>query len=416
MRVTLVGYGTRGDVQPIVALAKGLKCAGHDVTVCAAENFGAWITSHGLGFAPIRVDVQAMMQSDDGVAWVEAGNALSQMGVMRRLFAQVGERVAQDILTAAKHADLLIGGFTSDAFVGAVAETLGLPHINAALQPLYPTTRGEATILPFRAEGDSILNRALGHMAELFLFGVFERPMNTFRRSLALASKSRRRYYKDVHAMTVLCGYSEHVVPRPPDWPTNICVTGYWFLDEDAQWQPPAELTAFIAAGEPPVYIGFGSMSTGDADGKSDTVVRAVRISGRRVVIARGWAGLAGEAKSDDIYILKSAPHAWLFPRMAGVVHHGGAGTTAAGFRAGVPQFVVPHFADQPYWARRAHDLGVAPKPVDQFKLTSEALAQGICALIDDTTLHTNAAALGQRIRAEDGVGNAVRAIGRVVR
>jgi len=413
MRIVLVGYGTRGDVQPIIALAKGLRCACHDVTVCAAENFGPWIQSHGVGFAPIHVNVQAMMQSEYGVAWVESRSYLSQLSVMRRLFEQVGAGVAKDILAAASSADLLIGGFTSDCFVGAAAEKQGDAHINAALQPWYPTTYGPATLVPTRARGHSLFNRLSGYMAERSLYNVFGRQMNILRRSLNLAPLSAQAYYNRVHAMQVLCGFSEHVVPRPSDWPENIVVTGYWFLDETAEWQVPFDLARFIDAGEPPVYIGFGSMSTSDTQGKSDTVVRAVRQSGRRAVIARGWAGLANEASSGDIFILKSAPHGWLFPRMAGVVHHGGAGTTAAAFQAGVPQFVVPHFADQPYWARRAYELGVAPKPVDQFKLTAETLTAGIQAVVDDAPLRQKASALGEAIRAEDGVKNAVRVIDR---
>jgi sterol 3beta-glucosyltransferase len=201
-------------------------------------------------------------------------------------------------------------------------------------------------------------------------------------------------------------------VPPPADYPSSLKVTGYWFLDDEPGWQPPPDLTAFLERGKPPVYIGFGSMTSGDARAKSNAVMSAILQSGQRAVVLRGWAGLADGAQTGkDVYFLQSAPHAWLFPRMAGVVHHGGAGTTAAAFRAGAPQFVIPHFADQPFWARRAHELGVSVKPVDKFKLNAASLADGITALVNTPSLRENAARLGNLIRAEDGVGAAVAEI-----
>lgn len=414
MHISLIGYGTRGDVQPLIALAKGLQSAGHAVQLVASHDFADWVAAHGVPFAPIGVSVRAMMESEGGVAWVEARNKMQEMAHMRALFAQVGLQSARDMLAAARGSDLVVGGFTSDYAAGSAAEALGIRYMTATLQPLFPTALGEATILPFKRLGASALNRLSGQIAERLLFRVFGEAMAAFRAELGLPPLDRAGYYRRMHATHAVCGFSPTIVPRPRDWPATVHVTGYWFTDEEPGWHPPDELVRFLSDGEAPIYVGFGSMTAADAQGKSDTVMEAVNRSGCRAIVARGWAGLGGGAEHARVHFLKSAPHAWLFPRVAGVVHHGGAGTTAAAFRAGVPQFIVPHFADQPFWARRAHELGVALSPVDQYKLTAGALAGGMRRLHDDAAMRGRAAVLGEHIRAERGVARAVEVIGAV--
>ncbi len=211
--------------------------------------------------------------------------------------------------------------------------------------------------------------------------------------------------------MPTLHGYSEHVVPRPHDWPDTQHITGYWFLDEDAlgaQWQPSDDLRAFIEAGSAPVYVGFGSATGSNAQRMTQIIVDALKQTGQRGIIAQGWAGLHASDLPDSVYLLKSAPHSWLFPRTAGVVHHGGAGTTAAGLCAGVPSFLIPHFADQPFWARRVHELGVGPAPVKRHNLTVDVLAKGIGQMVTDVMMRERAVALGKKIAAEDGVSTAI--------
>jgi sterol 3beta-glucosyltransferase len=218
-------------------------------------------------------------------------------------------------------------------------------------------------------------------------------------------------YYQGLHAAPTLNGYSAYVAPRPADWPPSQYITGFWFLDEETQWQPPDDVRAFIAAWPAPVYVGFGSATGSDAQRLTQMIVDALRQTGQRGIIAQGWAGLHASDLPGSIYQLTSAPHSWLFPRVAGVVHHGGAGTTAAGLRAGVPSFLIPHFADQPYWARRVNELGVGPMPVSRNKLTVQALAHGIEQMVNDNEMRARAAVLGQKIRAEDGVAKAVSLI-----
>jgi UDP:flavonoid glycosyltransferase YjiC (YdhE family) len=188
-------------------------------------------------------------------------------------------------------------------------------------------------------------------------------------------------------------------------------VTGYWFLPGDPGRALPADLEAFLAAGGPVVSIGFGSMAGEDGEALTELVVGAVRDAGVRAVLLSGWGGLGGPGAADDVYVADALPHEVLFPRMSAVVHHGGAGTTGAGIRAGVPTLVVPFGVDQPFWASRVVALGVGPRPIPRKAMTRARLAAGLRAAVEDRAMADRAAALGELVRSEDGVAAAVAVI-----
>jgi UDP:flavonoid glycosyltransferase YjiC (YdhE family) len=235
------------------------------------------------------------------------------------------------------------------------------------------------------------------------------------------AQWSGRSWPRRAHdRIPTLYGVSPVVFPRPADWPAWVHLTGYWFLDQPVDWQPPAELLDFLDRGQAPVYIGFGSMSGRDPAATTETVVAALAAAGQRGVLLTGWGGLdraametAAKLHGVDVLAVESVPHDWLFPRMAAVFHHGGAGTTAAGLRAGVPSAAVPFFGDQPYWGAILADLGVGPAPIAQNELSVPRLAAAITRATGELALRARAAEIGQRIRAEDGVGTAVAAFHR---
>jgi UDP:flavonoid glycosyltransferase YjiC (YdhE family) len=214
-------------------------------------------------------------------------------------------------------------------------------------------------------------------------------------------------------ANPVLYGFSRHVVPLPEGGPRPRHVTGYWFLPAAASWVMPPALEAFLAQGGPVVSIGFGSMASKDPAAVTEIVVGAVRDVGIRAVLLSGWGGLDRLGPADQVYVADALPHDRLFPRMAGVVHHGGAGTTGAGVRAGVPSLVVPFGVDQPFWGGRLAALGVGPEPIARKRLTRATLAAGLRSLVEDAGMRARAAELGERVRAEDGVGTAVQLIER---
>jgi UDP:flavonoid glycosyltransferase YjiC (YdhE family) len=188
-------------------------------------------------------------------------------------------------------------------------------------------------------------------------------------------------------------------------------VTGFWFLNEPTDWTPPAGLMDFLNAGAPPIYIGFGSMGNRKPEDVTQIVLQALEQTKQRAIVASGWGGLSRQQMPNSIYMVDSIPHAWLFPRVAAVVHHGGVGTTAAGLRAGVPSILVPFFGDQPFWGQRVAALGVGPQPIPRKQLSADRLAQAIRIAVTDSTMQQRAAELGKKIQAEDGVARAVKVV-----
>jgi sterol 3beta-glucosyltransferase len=219
----------------------------------------------------------------------------------------------------------------------------------------------------------------------------------------------------DGKPVTTLYPYSKYLVLVPSDFPEHVHVTGYWFLDEAQGWQPSPELARFLDEGDPPVYIGFGSMGGARADQRGHIALEALARSGQRGLLASGWGGLKPSGLPDTVLLIDAAPHDWLFPRMSAVAHHCGAGTTAAGLRAGKPAIICPFLGDQPFWGWAVHEAGAGPRPIPQRKLTANKLADAITSAVSSQEMQECAAVLGEKIQSEDGVSRAVEIIGDVV-
>ncbi len=415
MRLTIVTVGSRGDVQPIVALGVGLRDAGHAVRIAAPLPFAGLVTAHGLDFAPLAGDPRALLETEAGRAWLDSGgNGLVFARRFVRLLGGNLEAALADTLAACQGADAVLGAVFAFGAESA-AERLGVPYGRLLLQP-FDRTRAFPTVGVPRSLGPRH-DLATHLVAEQVLWQPVRRPLNRWRRGSlglpplpllgpAMVPPERRP--------PTLYGFSPLVVPPPPDWGTRVAVTGYWPLGPDPGWTPPPALEAFLAGGAPPVSVGFGSMTARDPAALLRTTLAALRAAGRRGVLLAGWSGLgvgAGDIPA-DVFLADEIPHGWLFPRCAAVVHHGGAGTTAASLRAGVPTVVVPFFADQPFWGRRVHALGVGPRPIPFRRLDATRLAEAVRST-EDPDLRARATALGARLRAEDGVGRAVAVIER---
>jgi sterol 3beta-glucosyltransferase len=209
--------------------------------------------------------------------------------------------------------------------------------------------------------------------------------------------------------------FSEHVLPRPEDWPATSHVCGYWSLQTPPHWTPPRKLAAFLDAGDPPVHLGFGSMPIQDPGRLNLLVEQVVRRIGTRAIVASGYRGLRGLTSSDQIFVIRHAPHDWLFPRVSAVVHHGGAGTTGAAATAGRPQVLCPVGTDQPFWAERMRRLGVSAEAPPLHAMTGSALERALREVLENRALRERAAELGGRLRAEDGPGRAVSLLEQIV-
>jgi sterol 3beta-glucosyltransferase len=415
MKIAIIATGSRGDVQPYIALGRGLTSAGHKVRFVTHLNLETLVRSYGLEFWPVESDVQEIVQSEDMRERIEKGNFLSLMAQMAKEAQRGALRLAEGGLSACQGVDLILAGM-GGVYIGlALAEKLTLPLLQAYLVPFTPT-EGFASVLvshPPAWFGGS-LNRLSHHLTRQVMWQGFRSADKLARKEvLGLPAPSIWGPYNSdrTRGMPILYGFSPTVIPAPADWGADIHVTGYWFLDEAQDWTPPVALTDYLESGPPPVFIGFGSMSNRNPEEMTNLIIGAVKSIDQRAILLSGWGGLQRTELPDSIFMIDSIPHAWLFPRVAAVVHHGGAGTTAAGLRAGVPTVVVPFFGDQPFWGRRVAELGVGPQPIPRKKLTSERLAHAIQEAVTDTGIRQQAASLGTKIRAEDGVAGAVAVV-----
>ncbi len=406
MNILILTLGTRGDVQPYVALGAGLQAAGHTVTLATAQPFAQFVSERGLTFFPVRGKYLELLQTSQGKAAV-AGKG-NRLALLRTVMPML-RALLDDVWLAANSAGFDMVIYHPKSLGGhAIAEKLGIPGILAMPAPLYSPTRAyPSPILPVGNLG-GMLNR-LSHPLMVSLASLSTRGLvNRWRKDALGLPPAGDELVLHGRPLPRLYGYSPAVVPTPSDWDEYSLASGYWFLDRLPDWRPSEALVAFLQSGPPPVYVGFGSMPAEDAATKATIVVEALARAGQRGVLAAGWGGLAASDVPASVHVLDDAPHDWLFPRMAAVVHHGGAGTTGAGLRAGVPTLVCPFFGDQHFWGRRVAALGVGPDPIPQKQLTAERLAGAIQILTGDPAMRQRAAALGETIRAEDGIGRAV--------
>lgn len=415
MHIALFALGSRGDVQPYIALGKGLAAAGHDIRLLTHENYEALVTAHGLDFRPVKGDVQAVLESPEMRELVEKGNFVAINRRASREAQGAAIHWAKDGLEACRGVDLIIVGLGGFGIALAVAEKLDVPVAQAYLVPFWPTRAFPSVLLPTSAPRvGGAINLATHHLARQFMWFSFRSADKQARREVldlpAPPFLSPNRSPR-LNQYPILYGFSPSVLPRPSDWDQQQIITGYWFLEAESGWEPPAALAEFLAQGSPPVYVGFGSMSNRKPQETTELVLEALAISGQRGIILSGWGGLSAADLPDTVLAVDSVPHSWLFPRVAAVVHHGGAGTTAAGLRAGVPSVITPFFGDQFFWGQRVHDLGVGPSPIARKEMTAEALGAAIRRAATETEMRDRAAALGARIRAEDGVARAVDAL-----
>lgn len=405
MNILILTIGSRGDVQPFIALGRGLQAAGYDVTLCTAASYESFVTSNGLKYAHMNDGLIKLAETKAGRAAVEGGSKLDLMKQVQPII----RHMLDDAWAAAQGADAII--YHPKTLAGhSLAEKLNVPLFLSLPLPMYTPTRAFANPA-FNLPLGSWANRLTYALLPL-LSAPYMGTVNNWRRdTIGLPPRSRfasETTTSNGQPIPALYSYSPHLVPTPSDWPESSVATGYWFLDQQSNWQPPADLLRFLEAGAPPVYIGFGSMTGADPAAKTRLALDALAQSGQRGLLATGWGGLAEADLPETVFAIKEAPHDWLFPRVAAVVHHGGAGTTAAGLRAGKPSLICPFMGDQFFWGQRVAAAGAGPQPVPQKQLTAERLAAAMTTAVSDPAIQRRAAELGAATRAEDGVGRAV--------
>ncbi|GAA5094381.1 glycosyltransferase [Nocardia iowensis] len=401
-KVVIVGIGSRGDIAPLTGIGVRLQQAGHQVVVAAPALFADLVSGCGLEFRQLDADLGIDADLSD----------VNPLRALAAFWAPSGVRATGEGVLAAlrdEPADALLLSPLAELAGHPLAEAKGIPSVGVRLQPLSATAEYPPAVLGAWSAGAGG-NRLAAGAGAWVVDRLYSGVVGEFRRQLGLPKMSTRalRRRRTEAEWPVLHGYSTTVVPRPVDWRPNLEVVGYWWPARPKAWRPPAELVAFLDAGPAPVFVGFGSLVNTERQAArlSDIVRRALRAAGVRGVIQAGWAGL--EAVDEGISTIGEVPHDWLFPRMAAVVHHCGAGTTAAGLRAGVPAIAVPAMGDQPFWARRLTELGVSVATIPHRKLTTDRLVSAIHTAVTDPSLQDNARQLADRIAVEDGAGQAL--------
>lgn len=402
--IAIAAVGSRGDVAPMTGLGVAFRRAGHRVVVAAYAPFRDLVTRCGLEFRELP-----------GSPGDVDGADVKPLKALAEFLAPSGIRaMGQSVLDALRDepADAYLLSPFSEFAGHPLAEARGVPSIGVRLQPLSATAANPPAIMGGWSAG-TLGNRLASDTGAWFLDRLYGGVVGGFRRQLGLNAASPRslRRARTRAKWPVLYGYSPTIAPRPGDWRPGLDVVGYWWPEHAADWRPSDVLADFLASGPPPVFIGLGSTmnSAAQAERMSAVVVEALRRARMRGVVQAGWAGL--DVAGDDVITVGDVPYDWLFPRMAAVAHHCGAGTTASGLRAGVPMIAMPGLGDQPFWARRLHHLGASAATIPQRRLNADRLARAIRIAMRDKSIRETSEDLSSRIAEEDGAGRALATV-----
>ncbi len=408
MKYGIITIGSQGDIDPFIALGKRLQSRGHHVRIAAFRKFEEYIRSEGFEYAPLAGDAAEVIRLLIG----EAVSPFQYFRNLETLLNPVKDKFLSDIVTACEGTDAILYSLLG-AVSWHVAEKLHIPCFRVFFFPADPTGEFPAMTAPAVPLGP-IYNRFTFACGDLLWTHSTRKLLNGWREDLGLPQIRPFSFpYRSLHGKPVptLYAYSPLVAPKPSEWDENRYLTGYWVCDPKPDWEPDKALSDFLEAGSRPIYIGFGSMVGSSFGQILDIVLKSLCATKQRALLSAGWGGLEGQHLPEYVHQVGSVPHERLFRHVAAVVHHGGAGTTAAGLRAGVATVVVPFGGDQPYWGERVYQLGAGPKPIPRKKLNAERLSAAIAQAVGNREIIDNAGRIGEKLRAEDGAGNAVKII-----
>lgn len=413
MRIVIIATGLWGDVRPNVVLGQALQKEGYEVLIVATAPYQAWIESRGLGYVGVSLDMQGMldivMGGDGGLLY-----SIQALNTVRKDIIPTFVKAGKEVAAVMREGDVLIADELVSFLLNGVVEKYKPRLIHVNMQPQAITNQFPAMgqpILPDWMPLRSAYNRlsyGISRRSTWLMQGSVGNQIRAKYLDLPKQTWAKQKLLLDSTPSLILA--SRHIVPPPADWPPHHHVTGYLF-DNDSDWQAPPDLLDFLAAGEKPVCIGFCTMPIRKPAATTQAIIEAVRHSGRRAILLSNWADIGSMEMPKDVFLFKYAPHHWLFPKIAAVVHHGGAGTAAEALRAKVPSVTVPFYLDQPFWGQRLYELGVGTKPIPRAKLTAKSLAAAIREATSNRDMQARAAELGRKIDAEDGIGAAVAAV-----
>ena len=409
-KITIITAGTRGSVQGVLALALGLRDAGHQVKMCAGENLKSYVLEKGVEYAHLDDKVQGLANANE---FIEQTQHKSKMLESIRTTYHVARNFRPSVVRMLHSAWEAVQG--SDAIVyrphatggHMLAQRLGVPSFLVEPAPLVtPTREFRNFMLP---------DLPLGNLYNRISYSLFDMATSPLHRALrkgarGLPGAGNGHAAANGRHFTVFNTFSPHVLDRPRDWPEWSKIVGWLFIPTPSDWAPPRELVQFLEAGPPPVYVGFGSMAR-DPQKTTEMVLETVKATGYRFLLATGWGGLDPGQLPDRVFQIRSVPHDWLFPRVAAVVHHSGAGTVGNGLHAGKPTVCCPFLGDQYFWGDAVYRLGAGPRPIPRHELNAERLTEAIRLVMTDQDMCERARRLGQKLRPENGVARAIEII-----
>jgi UDP:flavonoid glycosyltransferase YjiC (YdhE family) len=417
--ISVLAAGTRGDAQPPAMLCRELARRGHEVRFLAHPEFKNMLDGSDAVLKPLPGDLHAELMSADAQKFFAGGNPLAfirwYLDVAKKFAAQMTPMVRQ----YCEGSDIVVGTGLLDYYSNMMARVLKTKAIHAYMQPAVPTRDFPCSLIPVPPfEMPGWLNKLQGRACfEAFWLGA--RPVAKYAHELlGLPPPSWRvPIMEELHrGQPFLMAYSPSFLPRPKDWPDHVDVTGFWFQDTPKLWQPPEDLVRFIHSGSPPIYAGFGSMVMKDPQATVNAVLEAVAKNNARAVIAAGWSGYKPEKLPGNVFAVDAVPHDWLLPKMATAIHHGGAGTTGASLRAGIPQIVVPFVGDQSFWGQQVEKRGVGPRRIAHKNLTASKLGDAIALALNDQAMCKRASDMGERVCAENGLARAAEIVERALK
>jgi sterol 3beta-glucosyltransferase len=403
MKLLILTYGTEGDTRPLAALGRALMDAGHEAHLLADGSTLGSAIALGVPSTPIAGDIREALQHGGRASALFENNGFNNSAAeLARMSNENAEEWLRTAVRVGKGCDaVIISGLAG--FIGlSAAECLGIKGIGAGMFPLTPTAAFPSPLLP-----PGKIPRVFNKLSHRF---IGELVWRSFRKATN-AARARVCNLPPLKSLPVghpiLYGVSPALLPTPADWPDNAMNCGQW-LAPAKQWSPPEALIKFLAAGEAPVYIGFGSMGGFNREHFIEAVVGG--LGGRRALFYPGWSGVSAPDLPANILVVGDTPHDWLLPRTSMVVHHGGSGTTHSAARAGVPSIVVPFAGDQAFWGDRLKQAGVGTRLSGWKALNARSLAESI-RYVERDEVRSRARHLGERMRKEDGLTTAVRAI-----
>jgi sterol 3beta-glucosyltransferase len=406
MQITILALGSRGDVQPVIPLGQGLQYAGHRVRIATFQAFEGMVRNAGLQFHKIHGDAELLLSVAGGSQGVEkVSNPVQVFRSIKRSYGKLASSLPDD-LSGLYDSELILNQLPGNLFGPDLAQFLGVPLAILSVIPLEPTRTRPLFGFPLLpVPGYARLTYWLGNQ---IAWQLFRKAVNSWRIN-SLGLPVRPFFGGKLNGDLVINGFSKRVVERPLDWGKHVYTTGWWF-PSDPDWIPPLELQLFLDRGPAPIFIGFGSMPIRDPKKVTAAVVAAAKSTNQRVLLSTGWGRLGGNLP-DQIFQLDYAPYGWLFPRMKGVIHHGGSGTTGFALHAGVPSCVMPFLFDQFYWGDRTAALGAGPARLPFRSMNSDKLSKKIMDLVENNSYRSGAEALASDLRKENGVEQAVQII-----